>query len=183
MKDSDSSFDHSKLEALDMDGEALFALAEEEGALSETAIALDDHTILGQLGRGGMGIVYRAREEALGREVALKMIRHGRLTSRGILDRFRIEAQTAARLDHPNILSALRYGDCDGQPFYTMKLIEGARSIEALTVRPEGEAARPVARQLKQIARTLATVADAVEHAHQHGVLHRDLKPSNVLLD
>src|SRR4051812_17927558 len=144
-----------------------------------------DYELLERIGRGGMGVVYRARQRSLNRVVALKMIALADSASPAALARFQLEAETAARLEHPHIVSIFEIGEHDNNPYLAMRLVEGdslAARRREFSFRPHAKSAEARAAQI-QIARLLSTVARAVEYAHQRGVLHRDLKPSNILLD
>ncbi|MHC5020740.1 MAG: serine/threonine-protein kinase, partial [Planctomycetota bacterium] len=135
---------------------------------------LGPYTILGELGRGGMGVVYRARHEELGRDVAVKVIAADAQRSPDAAERFKREARAAGALaDHPGIVGVHDVGESDGLLYLVMDLIEG-RSLEA--VADEGDLAP------REAAEILEKVARAVHHAHGAGVLHRDLKPGNILL-
>jgi predicted Ser/Thr protein kinase len=135
---------------------------------------VEGYEILGELGRGGMGVVYKARQLSVGRFVALKMILLDEDTQAAERGRFRREAESLARLQHPNIVRIYTTGEYDGQPFLVMELIEGPRLKGLFNGGPW-----PV----REAARLLETLARAVHVAHQHGIVHRDLTPANVLLD
>lgn len=126
-----------------------------------------------ELGRGGMGIVYRGKQERLQRTVAIKMLLTGAFAAPGELLRFQREAELVAQLQHPHIVAVHDYGDVGGQPFYTMELVDGpslAQRIKSGRLPP------------RDAARLCATLARAVDFAHRHGIVHRDLKPANILL-
>ena len=133
-----------------------------------------DFDLLSELGRGGMGVVYRARQRSLNRPVALKMIREAHLASAGDHARFAAEAEATARLHHPNIVSVYEVGRHDGQAYLCLEYVEGP-NLSELVVRHGPFPPRLTARLVADIAR-------AVQAAHDHGILHRDLKPSNVLM-
>ena len=133
-----------------------------------------DYEILAEVGRGGMGIVYRVRQRGLNRIVALKMLLPGALASGDELRRFFTEAEATAGLQHPNIVTIHEVGEADGCHFFSMDYIEGSSLSQRLKAGPvPGRTA----------ARYVQTVARAMHHAHRHGILHRDLKPGNILLD
>jgi len=130
------------------------------------------YQILSLLGRGGMAVVYRVRDPALDREVALKLMSIG--SDQDLLDRFRQEAQSMAALTHPNIVTVFDHGDVDDTPYLVMELVEGgtlAGLIEAESVSP------------REAMALMAEIVEAAAYAHDHGIIHRDLKPGNILLD
>jgi WD40 repeat protein len=126
------------------------------------------------IARGGMGVVFEARHRELGRSVALKIVRGACVADSNEMGRFRAETEAAARLDHPNIVPIYDVGEMYGQPYFTMKLIEGGSLADQLKKGPLPP---------RDAARIMAKVARAVHHAHERGVLHRDLKPGNILID
>jgi tRNA A-37 threonylcarbamoyl transferase component Bud32/tetratricopeptide (TPR) repeat protein len=139
-----------------------------------TGRSIGDYELLEEVGRGGMGVVFKARQKRLERLVAVKVLRAGWLARAGELARFRSEAKMVAGLQHPNIVAVHEVGEHDGQPYFSMDFVAG-RTLEEIAgghPLPPGRAARFV----KQI-------AEAIHYAHERGVLHRDLKPSNVLVD
>ncbi len=135
---------------------------------------IGDYETLSVLGQGGMGVVYWARQLTLNRLVALKMIRNAEFASEDQVRRFQNEAEAVATLDHPGIVPIYEVGTFEDQRYFTMKLVEGQgldKKLAELSTDP------------RTAARVVAEVADAVNHAHQRGILHRDLKPANILLD
>src|SRR5947207_12225181 len=148
-------------------------LAEDE--VRDTHWRVGNYEILEEIGRGGMGVIYRARQRHSRRIVALKRMVSYHADSRETLERFRREAEAAASLDHPNILPIYEVGQGeDGLPFFSMKYAAGGSLQKA------GPALR---NELRECVRLTAKVAHAVQYAHEHGVLHRDLKPGYILLD
>jgi WD40 repeat protein/tRNA A-37 threonylcarbamoyl transferase component Bud32 len=150
---------------------------------SDEITSFGDYELLDVLGEGAMGVVYRARQTSLGRPVALKMIRSGRFATPAERHRFRLEAETAAALDHPGIVPLYEVGEHGGRPYFTMKLIDGGNLSQFIARKAAEGAKESPLRPLRLCAQLLIEVARAVHHAHQRGVLHRDLKPSNILLD
>src|SRR5213595_2522277 len=148
-------------------------LAEDE--VRDTHWRVGNYEILEEIGRGGMGVIYRARQRHSRRIVALKRLVSYHADSRETLERFRREAEAAASLDHPNILPIYEVGQGeDGLPFFSMKYAAGGSLQQAEPARRN---------ELRECVRLMAKVGRAVQYAHEHGVLHRDLKPGNILLD
>jgi hypothetical protein len=133
-----------------------------------------DYELLEELGRGGMGVVFRALQISLGREVAIKMILRGQLAQSAERDRFQAEAQAAAKLDHPGIVPVYEVGEIEGRPYFSMKYIRGTTLAQRLADGPLPS---------REAAKLLLDVARAIHFAHEKGVLHRDIKPSNILID
>lgn len=147
---------------------------------SETSFG--DFELRGELGRGGMGVVHRAWQRSLKREVALKLILAGEWASADFVERFRAEAEAAAALEHPNIVPVFAAGEHAGRHFIAMKCIDGPTLARELARRRKAHPERPPF-EPAAAARLASTIARAMQHAHDRGVLHRDIKPGNLLLD
>src|SRR5882762_2932106 len=136
---------------------------------------MGNYEILEEIARGGMGVIYRARQRHSRRIVAVKRVLSYQAGSRDALVRFQREAEAAANLDHPNILPIYEVGESeDGLPFFSMKFAGGGSLLESQTA---------LHRHPRRSVALMAKVARAVHHAHAQGILHRDLKPGNILLD
>src|SRR4029078_5472236 len=135
---------------------------------------LGDYELLEEVGRGGQGVVFRARQKSLNRIDALKVISLGQWASKAHLKRFRREAAAAAGLEHPGIVPIHEVGERDGSCYFSMKFIEGGQVDEV---------ARREPMPIRQAVELIAKVARTVHYAHEHGILHRDIKPGNILLD
>ncbi len=163
--------------------DALEGLAPEQlgGAMDDGAAVTGDlprtfgqYELLSEIGRGGMGVVYRARQEGLDRIVAVKMILAGHLASPEHVRRFHVEARAAAKLRHPNIVHIHEVGRLNGQDYFAMEYVEGDSLAERIAKGPIN---------IDQSVQLVGAVARAVDHLHSQGIVHRDLKPSNILLD
>jgi TolB-like protein/Tfp pilus assembly protein PilF len=162
----------------DLEGEPLPGGGADSGALEEwlriRGRRIGNCELLDEIARGGMGIVYRARQLTAGRLVAVKVLLPQLLPVPGMLQRFRNEAQAVAQLDHPGILPIYEVGEHDGLPFFSMKFAEGG-ALDRRLPSLQGD--------WTGIATVMLKVAHAIEHAHERGILHRDLKPPNILFD
>jgi TolB-like protein/Flp pilus assembly protein TadD len=145
-------------------------------SLASSPMLMDfgDYELLEQIGRGGQGVVFRARQKSLNRVVALKVIGLGRWATEAHLKRFRLEAEAAARLEHPGIVPIYEVGERDGSCYFSMRFVEGGQLDVILKREPM---------PIRQAAELIAKIARTVHYAHEHRILHRDMKPGNILLD
>src|SRR5437870_12288364 len=165
-------------EGLETDGE--MSRGDDESVLAEADVPdtqwhLGNYEILEEIARGGMGVIYRARQRHSRRIVAVKRVLSYQADSHETLERFRREAEAVASLDHPNILPIYEVGESeDGLPFFSMKFATGGSLVDV---------AQTLRNDPRQVVRLIAKVTRAVQYAHGQGILHRDLKPGNILLD
>jgi serine/threonine protein kinase/Tfp pilus assembly protein PilF len=148
--------------------------AKKSARAAELLGELGDYALLEEVGRGGQGVVFRARQKSLNRIVALKVISLGQWASKAHLKRFRLEAEAAARLEHPGIVPIHEVGERDGSCYFSMKFVEGGQLDEVARREPI---------LIRRAVELIAKVARTVHYAHDHGILHRDIKPGNILLD
>jgi len=153
-------------------------VSEDDGCIDSNAgpilMEFGDYDLVEEIGRGGQGVVYRARQKSLNRTVALKVIGLGHWASTPHLKRFRQEAEAAARLEHPQIVPIYEIGERDGSCYFSMKFVEGGQLDHFVKREPMS---------IRRAAELLVKIARTVQFAHDHGILHRDIKPGNILLD
>ena len=156
------------------DGEEVDPSQLSHGNCAQNLRELGDYELLEEIGRGAQGVVYRARQKSLNRIVALKIIGLGHWATKAHVKRFRLEAEAAARLDHPFIIPIHEIGESNGSCYFSMQLVEGGQLDRVIKQEPMPS---------RQAAELIAKLARTVHHAHQRGILHRDIKPGNILLD
>src|SRR6266508_2602641 len=146
----------------------------DSGSPAGVLMDFGDYELVEEIGRGGQGVVYRARQKSLNRTVALKVIGLGQWATQAHLKRFRREAEAAANLDHPCIVPIYEVGECEGSCYFSMNFIDGGQLDEVAKRQPIS---------FRNAAELIAKLARTVHYAHEHGILHRDIKPGNILLD
>ena len=159
-------------------------------ASAAVGTVLGDYELLEEISRGGMGVVYKARQKSLNRLVALKMILAAEFASVEVVERFRREASAAARIRHSNVVPVYEVGKVGEHHFYTMEYIDGpsldeliARSREESEKKAKGTSTTPDPESIKRAVEQFALLADGLEEAHREGLIHRDVKPANILVD
>jgi tetratricopeptide (TPR) repeat protein/tRNA A-37 threonylcarbamoyl transferase component Bud32 len=153
--------------------ESISFISREESVEKPIKADFGSHELLGELGRGGMGVVYKARDKRLNRIVALKLVKTGQLGAGEEVSRFQAEAEAAAALEHPSIVPIYEIGEHEGCHFFSMAYVEGQSLAEKLSEGPLPD---------HEAARIVKAIAQAVQYAHEQGIIHRDLKPGNILL-
>src|SRR5947207_10912357 len=172
---SAKAYDPGRVDEASRDQENATVADSKEAARAATMLGeLGDYELLEEIGRGGQGVVFRARQKNLNRIVALKVISLGQWANKAHLKRFRLEAEAAARLEHPGIVPIYEVGEGDGSCYFSMKFVEGGQLDEV--IRREPMAPRRAAGLIAKVART-------VHYAHEHHILHRDIKPGNIMID
>ena len=159
---------HSTLQQEDVDPDRTLRRSD------DLPVEFGGYELLEEIGRGGQGVVYRARQKSLNRTVALKVISLGQWASKAHVKRFRREAEAAASLDHPSIVPIHEVGERDGSCYFSMSFIEGGQLDEVI---------KHVPMSIRQAVELIAKVARTVHYANEHGILHRDIKPGNILVD
>jgi WD40 repeat protein/predicted Ser/Thr protein kinase len=155
------------------DSDTAGGASEEPRHLPPGRTQIPGYEVIGELGRGGMGVVYKARQLSLGRLIALKMILAGAQAGANQLTRFRAEAEAVARLQHPNLIQVFEVGEQEGRPYFVMEFVDGGGLDRLIDGKPQPP---------RRAAELLETLSRAIQAVHGAGIIHRDLKPSNVLL-